>query len=173
MDKNKDEETKQIILVVLGFIGVGIFVMFVCAFLYLFVLGFSFFSYTSQIEQSLPVRNEVQVIDEELPVIPESDFLIPQVVVFFEPGVDEELIYQLKGNIQTLYYPSKIEYTSEDAALEEYKEMYGDDEISDEIKAGVLPASLVISIDDKEDLITYLELVKVEYSILRINSTSF
>lgn len=84
-----------------------------------------------------------------------------QVIAFFKVGTEETEILDVKRRIEKYLAPENVEYTSEEAALAEFKDAFKDDEIIlESITENVLPASLGIrakSLDDIPQLVNFLD----------------
>lgn len=83
------------------------------------------------------------------------DYLETQshIYTFFKSGTEEEYILQVQKDINNYLKPEVVEYTSEDAALEEFKEAYSDNPlILESITNDVLPASLGIRAKEIEEI---------------------
>ncbi|MBD3329036.1 hypothetical protein GF357_00915 [Candidatus Dojkabacteria bacterium] len=93
-----------------------------------------------------------------------------RISVFFEPGVDEDTIFNLKRKVEQEFEVKRIEYTSQDEANEWLVNNLGGDtpvEISDV----ELPASLEVYLKDPEDrefLREWLWKLEEKYSITSI-----
>lgn len=76
-----------------------------------------------------------------------------QILTFFKVGTEEEEILDLRTRINSNLSPENVEYTSEEAAIAEFKDAYKDNElITESITENVLPASLGIRAKNVEDI---------------------
>lgn len=93
-----------------------------------------------------------------------------QILTFFKVGTEEEEILELRSRVIDYLAPENVEYTSEEAAIAEFKDAYKDNElITESITENVLPASLGIraqDIDDIPQIISYLNDEKDESEII-------
>jgi len=89
----------------------------------------------------------------------------PHIYVFFFAGTNEQEILTVKEKINKLPEIYSVEYTNEDAALDEFKQVQErkDPELAENIRTNVLPPSLGIrlnKIDDANKVIDVLTLEK-------------
>lgn len=87
------------------------------------------------------------------------------IYVFFNAGTKESIIQELNDNLLAKSEIKSIEYTDEQGAIKEFKEVQEnkDPQLVENIKENVLPASLGIrlnKIDDAEKIIDYLTIEK-------------
>lgn len=91
----------------------------------------------------------------------------PHIYVFFKVGTEEEEINRLKTTWEQMKQIERIEYTSEEQAVEEFKNVQDrtNPQISDSIKTNILPASLGIRLNKIQDADQIVEMTTLEQDV--------